>query len=176
MHCGKATVSSLCRNNLQRRYFWTLQNSSINFAVGLTFKYFVLCFLFKHCTICVVLIITWNTYNCDLLWRNREQGASEWFQIVQTNSVCYYLSCTELHFFVLIEMHRMDEWFSVPKFSKPLVSTTFTLHRIFYCIASTWVVIGCQRDLLLLERLLWMNLRRRQCKEMHSSKVYRIRL
>ena len=35
-------------------------------------------------------------------------------------------------------------------FSKPLTSVTFTLRRIFYCVARTWVVIGCQHDLLLL--------------------------
>ncbi len=39
------------------------------------------------------------------------------------------------------------------KFSKPLMSATFTLHRVFYCVALTWVVIGYQRDLLLLGRL-----------------------
>ncbi len=47
---------------------------------------------------------------------------------------------------------------------KPLTSATFTQYRIFYCVARTWVVIGCQRDLLLLGRLLWMNLRRTLCK------------
>ncbi len=45
-----------------------------------------------------------------------------------------------------------------------LTSVTFTLHPVFYCDARTWVVIGCQRDLLLLGRLLWMNLRRTRCK------------
>ncbi len=40
------------------------------------------------------------------------------------------------------------------KFSKPSTTATFTLHRVFCCIACTWVVIGCQRDLLLLGRLL----------------------
>ncbi len=50
------------------------------------------------------------------------------------------------------------------KFSKPLTSATFTLHRVFYCVARTWVVIGCQRDLLLLGRLFWMSLRRTRCK------------
>ena len=41
----------------------------------------------------------------------------------------------------------------IPEFSELLMSTTFTLHRIFYCVARTWVVIGCQHNLLLLERL-----------------------
>ncbi len=55
----------------------------------------------------------------------------------------------------------------IPEFSKPLRSATCTLHRIFYCVgavARIWVVIGCQRDLLLLGRLLLMNLRHTQCK------------
>ena len=52
----------------------------------------------------------------------------------------------------------------IMKFSKPSTSATFTLQRIFYCIAHTCVVIGCQRDQLLLGRLLWMNLCRTQCK------------
>ncbi len=45
--------------------------------------------------------------------------------------------------------------------SKPLTSVK---HRVFYCVARTWVVIGCQHDLLLLGRLLWMNLRCTRCK------------
>ncbi len=53
---------------------------------------------------------------------------------------------------------------SIPEFSKPLTSATFALHRIFYCVARTWVVIGRQRDLLLLGRLLLINLRRTRCK------------
>ncbi len=40
--------------------------------------------------------------------------------------------------------------FGIPEFSQPLTGATFTLHRVFYCVARTWVVIGCQRDLLLL--------------------------
>ncbi len=53
---------------------------------------------------------------------------------------------------------------TIPEFKTPLTSVTFTLHRIFYCVAHTWVVIGCQRDLLLLGRILWMNLRSTRCK------------
>ncbi len=40
------------------------------------------------------------------------------------------------------------------RIQKPLTSVTFTLHHIFYCVPRTWVVISCQRDLLLLGRLL----------------------
>ncbi len=50
------------------------------------------------------------------------------------------------------------------KYSKPLTSATFSLHRVFYCVACSWVVIGCQRDRLLLGRLLWLNLRRTRWK------------
>ena len=50
------------------------------------------------------------------------------------------------------------------KFSKPLTTATFTLHRVFYCVARTLVVIDCQRNLLLLGWHLWMNLRRTRCK------------
>ncbi len=53
---------------------------------------------------------------------------------------------------------------TIPEFSKPLMGATFTLHRVFYCVARTWVVIGCQCDLLLLGQLLWMNLRRTRFK------------
>ncbi len=58
----------------------------------------------------------------------------------------------------------------IPEFSKPLTSATFALDRVFYCVARTWVMIGCQRELLLLGRLLWMNLRRTQCKLRLSTK------
>ncbi len=54
-------------------------------------------------------------------------------------------------------------WFII-NFSKQLTSATFILHRVFYCVARTWVLIGCQCYLLLLGWLLWMNLRRTQCK------------
>ena len=52
--------------------------------------------------------------------------------------------------------------FIIIKFSKPLTSVTFTLHRGFYCVACVWVLLGCQRHLLLLARLLLM--RRTGCK------------
>ena len=52
---------------------------------------------------------------------------------------------------------------TIIKFSKPLTST-FTLHRVFYYVTCTLVVIGCQRDLPLLGRLLLMSLRRTRCK------------
>ena len=42
---------------------------------------------------------------------------------------------------------------AIPEFTKPLTSTTFALHLVFYCVARPWVVIGCQRVLLLLGRL-----------------------
>ncbi len=48
---------------------------------------------------------------------------------------------------------RFQRFLFIPEFSKPLTSATFSLHRAFYCVARTWVVIGCQRDLLLLEQL-----------------------
>ena len=53
---------------------------------------------------------------------------------------------------------------TIPEFSKPFTIATVTLHCVFYCVARTWVVIGCQRDLLLMGRLLWMNLRPTRCK------------
>ena len=51
-------------------------------------------------------------------------------------------------------------------YCKLLMSATFTLHRIFYCIAHSWPWSAANRDLLLLGRLLWlwMNLRCMQCK------------
>ncbi len=42
--------------------------------------------------------------------------------------------------------------------------STFTLHRVFYCVARTWVMIGYKRDLLLLGQFLWMSLCRTRCK------------
>ncbi len=65
---------------------------------------------------------------------------------------------SQIHYFPLVNS------LVIIKFSKPLTSATFTLHRVFYCVARTPVVIGCQQDLLLLGRLLRMSLRRTRCK------------
>ncbi len=46
---------------------------------------------------------------------------------------------------------------------KPLYQNSVNLWRA-RLLLSIWVVIGCQRDLLLLGRLLWMNLHRTWCK------------
>ncbi len=69
----------------------------------------------------------------------------------------------------IITMKQKDDkvlpsHYPIPKFSKPLTSMTFTLRHIFYCVARTWVAIGCQRDLLLLGRLLRLNLCHTRCK------------
>ncbi len=59
--------------------------------------------------------------------------------------------------------YHMKETQTIPEFSKPLTSATFTLHRIFYCVAHTWLAVNVI-DLLLLGPLLWMNLCRTWCK------------
>ncbi len=90
-----------------------------------------------------------------------------------THAVVKFLQTVKWHFVFLILYEAFQKIMTVtfarensvkrkgiPEFSKPLTSAIFTLHRVFYCVAPTRVVIGCQR----LWRFLWMNLRLSRCK------------
>ncbi len=124
---------------------------------------------------CVVKFIDiyWNSlafvYSSSLTsWSSKRQHEK-----VKTTKSDYHIWCKLWSLLDFIAVSSPPYKQSViPEFSQPSTSATFTLHHIFYCVARTWVVIGCQHDLLLLGRVCAVRDASSAFQKTHSSKVY----